>query len=307
MLHNNFAISKQTATGYTGLLHNNHRLQYKFNITSFPKPSEKMRSKVIGPMRWVKYLMFFFNFLFWLSGVALVVIGGLGELLYGDYKNITQTGFSSATAILMCVGSVIGLFGFAGCYGAIRENYFTLKLFSYLLILLLIAEIALGLWLYFAHFSVGKFLQDFLNNILSKYEDDKEIQELIDKVQRKYDCCGSNSYKDWFNSEWNVQHQNKSRHYWVNNVPRSCCLSNTTGDPSCGNDLDTPEKPAYMFIHTEGCLRLKEFFSRHLYFMITLGSGVMTIHVLAILFTCCLRRAIKHSYMLEQVDRIQLI
>lgn len=266
-----------------------------------------MRNKVIGKMRWVKYLMFFFNVLFWLTGVALVVIGGLGELLYGDYKNITQTGFTSATAILMVVGSVIGILGFAGCYGAIRENYYTLKLFSYLLVLLLIAEIALGLWLYFAHFSLGKFLHDFLNNILSKYEDDKDIQKLIDRVQRKYDCCGSNNYKDWFNSEWNVQRQNKSVHYWVNNVPRSCCLANTTDDPNCGNDLDTPGKPAEEFIHTKGCLRLKEFISRHLYLMITLGSGVMAIHVLAILFTCCMRRAIKHSYMLEPVDRLQLI
>ena len=49
-----------------------------------------------------------------LTGVALVVMGGLGELLYGDYKNITQKGFTSAAAILIGVGSVIGLLGFLG-------------------------------------------------------------------------------------------------------------------------------------------------------------------------------------------------
>lgn len=77
-------------------------------------------------------------------------------MLYGDYKNITQKGFTSAAAILIGVGSVIGLLGFLGCYGAIRENFFTLKLFSILLTLLLIAEVALGLWLYsIAYFSVG--------------------------------------------------------------------------------------------------------------------------------------------------------
>lgn len=266
-----------------------------------------MRNRVIGKMRWVKYLMFFFNSIFWLTGVSLVVIGGLGELLYGDYKDITQGGFTSATAILVGVGIVIGILGFAGCYGAIRENYYTLKVFSYLLILLLIAEVSLGLWLYFAHFSVGKFLQDFLNDILSKYESDNSIQDLIDRVQRKYDCCGSNSYKDWFDSRWNVQRQNKSVNHWVNNVPRSCCLSNTTDDSSCGNDLDSPGKPAQMFVHTEGCLRLREFFSRHLLFMISLGAGVMAIHVLAILFTFCLRRAIKYSYMLDHVDGLQLM
>lgn len=266
-----------------------------------------MRSRIVGTMRWVKYLMFFFNVLFWLTIVALVVIGGLGELLYGDYKNITQTGFTSATAILMGAGCVIGVLGFAGCYGAIRENYYTLKVFSYLLTLLLIAEIALGLWLYFAHFSLAKFLKDFLDNILSKYEEDKDIQHLIDKIQREYHCCGSKSYKDWFNSEWNNQRQKNSAQNWVNSVPRSCCLSNTTHLPSCGNDLDTPNKPAERFVHTEGCLLRKEFFSKHITFMISLGAGVMALHVLAILFTCCLRRAIKHSYMLQHADGILLI
>lgn len=169
-----------------------------------------MRSRVVGTIRWVKYLMFFFNVLFWLTGVALVVIGGLGELLYGDYKNITQTGFTSATAILIGVGCAIGVLGFAGCYGAIRENYYTLKVFSYLLTLLLITEIALGLWLYFAHFSLAKFVKGFLDNILSKYEEDKDIEDLIDKIQREYHCCGSTSYKDWFNSEWNEQRQQRS-------------------------------------------------------------------------------------------------
>lgn len=125
-----------------------------------------------------------------------MVIGGLGELLYGDYKNITQTGFTSATAILIGVGCAIGVLGFAGCYGAIRENYYTLKVFSYLLTLLLITEIALGLWLYFAHFSLAKFVKGFLDNILSKYEEDKDIEDLIDKIQREYHCCGSTSYKD---------------------------------------------------------------------------------------------------------------
>lgn len=169
-----------------------------------------MRSRVTGTMRWVKYFMFFFNVLFWISGVGLVVLGCLGELLYGDYKNITQTGFTSASFILIGVGSVIGLLGFAGCYGAIRENYFMLKCFSYLLVLLLIAEIALGLWLYFAHFNLHKFLQDFLSNILSKYEDDKDMRELINGIQREHECRGSKSYKDWYHSDWNAQRQNKS-------------------------------------------------------------------------------------------------
>ena len=266
-----------------------------------------MRSRVTGTMRWVKYFMFFFNVLFWISGVGLVVLGCLGELLYGDYKNITQTGFTSASFILIGVGSVIGLLGFAGCYGTIRENYFMLKCFTYLLVLLLIAEIALGLWLYFAHFNVHKFLQDFLSNILSKYEDDKDMRELINRIQREHECCGSKSYRDWYHSDWNAQRQNKSVYYWVNNVPQSCCLSNTTHLESCGNDLDTASKPAEKFVHTEGCLRLKALFSKHLTFMISLGAGVMTIHVLAILFTCCLRRAIKHSNLLHQGDGILLI
>ncbi|KAJ7306867.1 cd81 antigen, partial [Desmophyllum pertusum] len=96
--------------------------------------------------------------------------------LYGGLQeHHLQTGFTSATAILMGVGSVIGIIGFAGCYGAIRENHFTLKLFSYLLVLLLIAEIALGLWLYFAHFSLSKFFRISSITYSDKYQEDKDV------------------------------------------------------------------------------------------------------------------------------------
>lgn len=266
-----------------------------------------MKSRVKGKMRCIKYLMFLFNFLFWLSGVALIILGALGELLYGDIKDNTQAGFTSATAILMAVGSVITVFSFAGCYGAWRENYYTLKVFSYMLVVLLIVELALGFWVYFAHFDVGGFLLKFLKDILSSYEEDKDIQELIDKVQKKYQCCGMNSYKDWFKSEWNVKRQNESVDRWQNNVPRSCCLVNTTYLLSCGDDLDTDSKPAERFVHTEGCVRMKKYFSRNVSVIISVGTVMLSVQVMAILFVCCLRRAIKHSYFFEYGDRVQLV
>lgn len=82
----------------------------------------------------------------------------------------------------MGVGCVIGVLGFVGCYGVIRENYYMLKVFLYLLILLLIMEIVLGLWLYFVYFSFVKFVKGFFDNILSKYEEDKDIEDFIDKI-----------------------------------------------------------------------------------------------------------------------------
>ena len=266
-----------------------------------------MKTRIRGKMRCIKYLMLLFNFLFLLSGACLIIIGGLGEMLYGELRDLTEAGFTSATAILIALGAVIAFVSFAGFWGAWRENYSTLKIFSYMLAALLILELGLGFWMYFTHFNIAGFLQEFLKNILKNYEEDKDVRDLIDKVQKKYHCCGMKSYKDWFKSDWNAEQQNSSLHFWQNNVPVSCCLPNTTQMSDCGRDLDPDRKPAARFVHTEGCVRLTEHFSRNVSLVIVMGVCALCFQVMAILFVCCLRRAIKHAYFFEDGDQIRLV
>ncbi|KAF6018272.1 TSPAN8 [Bugula neritina] len=81
-------------------------------------------SGLSGCFACIKYLMFAFNFIFWLIGCALVGFG-IWVLVDDTFKELAaDTSFAAlqyAGIGIIVVGCVIMIIGFFGCCGAIRE------------------------------------------------------------------------------------------------------------------------------------------------------------------------------------------
>ncbi|TNN76449.1 Tetraspanin-2 [Liparis tanakae] len=82
--------------------------------------------KVQGGMKCVKYLLFVFNFIFWLSGLLVLAVGlwlrfdpETVQLLTADDAPGT---FFIAVYILLGAGGLMMVVGFFGCFGAVRES-----------------------------------------------------------------------------------------------------------------------------------------------------------------------------------------
>ncbi|KAG8450865.1 hypothetical protein GDO86_003218 [Hymenochirus boettgeri] len=113
----------------------------------------------------LKYLMFCFNFLFWVIGCSIIAIG-----IYLVINNIYGDLLSSNPSItvgnaLIAIGIIIMVFGFLGCMGAIKENKCLLLTFFILLLLILLTEVILAVILFVyekqgLHFCVLCFLLD---------------------------------------------------------------------------------------------------------------------------------------------------
>uniref|UniRef100_A0A8C7SU74 Cd63 antigen n=1 Tax=Oncorhynchus mykiss TaxID=8022 RepID=A0A8C7SU74_ONCMY len=96
---------------------------------------------VEGRMKCVKYLLFFFNFIFWLCGLALVVLGVLVQVALHSTVVINNVSASSAPLVLIVVGVIVFFIAFFGCCGAWKESYCMVTMFSILLGLIIITEI----------------------------------------------------------------------------------------------------------------------------------------------------------------------
>ena len=57
-----------------------------------------------------------------ISGVALIITGGVIQGLYAQYLDFLGNEFLSAPMLFIVVGAIIFLVAFFGCCGAIREN-----------------------------------------------------------------------------------------------------------------------------------------------------------------------------------------
>ena len=176
----------------------------------------------------VKYTMFFFNFLFWLSGLLLVGVGvyaALDKWSSGEAFKL-QTIFDvmfNIGFLLMIIGGIIFIVSFAGCIGALRENMFLLKFYSLCLLIFFLAEMTLLALSFIYPNKLTEFLDDELSEkLIQSYRDDLDFQNLIDLVQvhleiiiyhpiyyiihfqHDFECCGigTDGYKEWSKNEY---------------------------------------------------------------------------------------------------------
>uniref|UniRef100_A0A3B5MMV3 Uncharacterized protein n=1 Tax=Xiphophorus couchianus TaxID=32473 RepID=A0A3B5MMV3_9TELE len=124
---------------------------------------------VAGCTKCIKYMLFFFNFIFWLAGGVI-----LGVALWLRHDSQTSnllilqfegqqapSTFYISVYILIAVGAVMMLVGFLGCYGAIQESQCLLGTFFFFLVILFACEVAAAIWGFMNRDSMSKELINF--------------------------------------------------------------------------------------------------------------------------------------------------
>ncbi|XP_074538416.1 CD9 antigen-like [Halichoeres trimaculatus] len=147
--------------------------------------------KVEGGMKCVKYLLFVFNFIFWLMGSFVLAVGlwlrfdpETVSLLNGDKAPDT---FFIGVYILIGAGSLVMLVGFFGCCGAVRESQCLLGSFFACLLIIFGAEVAAGV---FGFLNKDKIIEDVQNFYTTTYNENNN-STLIISYQKILNCCGT--------------------------------------------------------------------------------------------------------------------
>ncbi|KAJ7995018.1 hypothetical protein DPEC_G00255550 [Dallia pectoralis] len=161
---------------------------------------------VEGCTKCIKYMLFFFNFIFWLAGG--VVLGVALWLRHdGDTSSLLNLNFDgqqapatflNAVHILIAVGAVMMVVGFLGCYGAIQESQCLLGTFFACLVILFACEVAGGIVGFMHRDSISKDLIAFYDVVYDGAvsttvtdPDKKQAAAAVLKVfHETLDCCG---------------------------------------------------------------------------------------------------------------------
>ncbi|XP_013981534.1 CD81 antigen [Salmo salar] len=159
---------------------------------------------VVGCNKCIKFMLFFFNFVFWLAGAVI-----LGVALWLRHDNQTSSllmqqfegqqapnTFYTSVYILIAVGAVMMIVGFLGCYGAIQESQCLLGTFFFLLVCLFACEVAAGIWGFSNRDTISKEMINFYDAAYIKSVDviDSSSKTAAIKVLEVFhetlDCCG---------------------------------------------------------------------------------------------------------------------
>uniref|UniRef100_A0A3Q3IUU0 Tetraspanin n=1 Tax=Monopterus albus TaxID=43700 RepID=A0A3Q3IUU0_MONAL len=144
----------------------------------------------------VKYLVFVFNFLFWLAGSGVLAVGlwlrfdsrTSGLMDVQDSPSVFVTG----VYILIAAGALMMIVGFLGCCGAIKESPCMLGLFFVCLLLIFAVEVAAGIWGFANRDRVVEEFTEFYKQTFSNYKStgQEALKEALRIIHFGLNCCG---------------------------------------------------------------------------------------------------------------------
>ncbi|NXU27877.1 CD151 protein, partial [Thalassarche chlororhynchos] len=233
----------------------------------------------------LKYLLFIFNFFFWLAGGAVMAVGTWTLAEKSDYISLLSSSTYSATAyILVVAGVVVMVTGILGCCATFKERRNLLRVYFILLLCIFLLEIIAGIlaYIYYQQLSM-ELKQNLKNTMTQKYrqEGEESVTSAVDKLQQEFKCCGSNNYTDWADSLWIKSPEANGR-----KVPDSCCKTITD---LCGRR----DHPSNIYKES-GCItKLENFIQEHLKIIGAVGISIACVQIFGMIFTCCLYKSLK--------------
>ncbi|KAF7229181.1 tetraspanin-33 isoform X2 [Nothobranchius furzeri] len=242
----------------------------------------------------VKYLLFIFNFIFWIISLVMVSIGVFARLTKHAETALACLSVDPAM-MLMVVGVLMFIITFCGCVGSLREN------------ICLLQTLAAGIMGFIFSDKARYKVTEMVNNAIVHYRDDIDLQNLIDFGQKEFGCCGGVTYTDWSrNLYFNCSKDNPSRERC--SVPFSCCIMSKDQEvinTMCGQGMQEHEYlEAGNHIHTNGCIdKLVDWIHSNMFILGGVALGLATPQLVGILLSQILINQIKDQIELQNYNQ----
>ncbi|CAH8470330.1 unnamed protein product [Schistosoma turkestanicum] len=204
-------------------------------------------------------LLIIFNCAAFICGLALIVVGALGlHSVVNHWKDI-EPPLQSLIIFIIVLGCFLFVLGGLGMFGACTKNVCLLTMYCILLTVLIILEIAAGIFAIIEKPKVKKHVTDALKEFIEEYKQKKHVRKVLDEIQEKLQCCGAESSDDYGGS-----------------IPESCLHE---GKP-----------------FTEGCIKkVSEISKKHLNAIIVSVFLFALVQCTCLIFAVCVLLAIKRG------------
>uniref|UniRef100_K7FVX8 Tetraspanin n=1 Tax=Pelodiscus sinensis TaxID=13735 RepID=K7FVX8_PELSI len=230
----------------------------------------------------IKFTLFVSCYLFWVASGLMVAVGIYAKL--SKEASVLDSLLADPSLILLTVGILIFGITFVGCTGALRDLPVLLKIFAWILLIILILQIVAAVLGFLFSGRVLEKATFVMGKAISAYRDDLDLQNLIDYIQKKFECCGVHSYKDWSqNIYFECRDSNPSLERCA--VPFSCCIrvpGQSVLNTMCGYGTQNLRSwQAESLIYTEGCLeKIVGWGQKNLLLVAGLATGLFFLEIL---------------------------
>ncbi|OWF47314.1 tetraspanin-18-like [Mizuhopecten yessoensis] len=249
-------------------------------------------------LKCLKYLLFAFNLIICIVGLAAVILGIVSMVQDDTLFNLLKLTFDQSTLvqssslIIIVTGVILFLLGFVGCCGAYKESVCMLIIYASIVLIIIIIEIA-GIAVAAAFQSqVTNELKSGLKKHIAEDYDGSGSKDtftyFIDATQVQFDCCGVDSYMEFANAtKWSRMN---------NTIPLSCCVLKNKDDyadnPSNAVAVESTcqENPTATNSHIgKSCyMSIKDFAMNNARNIIIIGVVILIVEVICFVIAVCL-------------------
>ncbi|ODN01377.1 Leukocyte antigen CD37 [Orchesella cincta] len=238
--------------------------------------------------------------MFALCGAGILTLGAI--ILRDVTRNHLFMLVSPGSGIITQVGcAMLGIGGFTfltailGCSAGARKC--SIGWYIFCVILILMAELALGVHFLYFYDSLGKDLENtkLVATLTSSYGLDPTFTQSVDFAQHRFNCCGVQLDTDYDRSEWRKQSLGGTELLY----PWTCCpLNDTLSDPPVfmnpvPQNASQCQIAASMRSHRyrEGCLKpIEEWFRTQTLTFIGMGLTLLLLQIASLSAAICLCR-----------------
>ncbi|XP_076759683.1 CD9 antigen [Xylocopa sonorina] len=211
----------------------------------------------------VKYGLVCVNLIFSAVGLAAVILAlwmltGQTFLMSLVHE---QHNFNAGLYILLAAGILMLIVCFLGCCGAFRGSQCMLVAFFSCLLVVIVAQIAAGAWLYSNSNRLEELVKSaVIDTVKNKYGEDVRHTETVDAFQSELECCGATGPSDWIGSKYSTQNPSTPISLTVSGdvntvykVPQTCCKTRESNACKAARNIKvaTTVSPE---IYDEGCI-----------------------------------------------------
>jgi len=224
----------------------------------------------------VKYILFLFNFVFAITGLALIGLGAYVKIQADHYLDFVGTGYVNTPIFIIIVGLVIFVIAFFGCCGACKESPCMMYTYAVILCFILIAEVGAGIAAYILKGALKEEVTKNMKVGMQNYKTDGHdgVTQTWDLVQHDLKCCGVEGPGDWANTTYT-------------HTPDSCCVGQEI--EGCGTDA---KKEKY----ERGCLKVfEDEFLANIGIVGGVAIGIACIQAIGVFFACCIGNRIRRQ------------
>jgi len=230
--------------------------------------------QTVAAMACMKSLLMIFNFVFWISGIAILAIGIWMEVELYKYMEMSTEFSGTAPYVLIGTGALIILIGSLACCCTVKGQPVLLYVYGAFLAIVFVLELGAGISIFAYRTKLTDGFDKGLSQAMSKYRDanDTHLAADFDLIQETLHCCGNHDPNDWLDLTPPLA------------PPASCCIKENC-DP--GNPKE---------IYSQGCYtKVIDFLDANIGIVAGAAIGIAFFPLIGVVLSCCLASVINKA------------